>query len=476
MKPVSIKDIIENTNGELYYGRPDNIDNVSITSVSSNSKEIEKGALFIPIIGERVDAHKFVNETLKQGAVAALVSKEVDTSGLTDDVYCIIVDDTLRAFQRLAAWYRQKFDIAVVGVTGSVGKTTTKEMISTALGAEKKVLKTIGNRNSQLGVALMMFELEDDYDTAVFEMGISEPGEMKYLTGIAAPECAVVTNIGVSHIAQLGSRENIRTEKLDIVRGFSKKGTLYVCGNDPMLKDTAENMSYFSSEAAKKMEDSSICTFGSDDNCDYKAYDIKTEDTGISFFYKDHPVHLKVFGVHNVHNAISALSLAEHFRIDINAAIKALEEYTPLNMRGEVTEHNGITIIDDTYNASPDSMRSAMEVLWSRDCAGRRFAVLADALELGETSAELHREVGRYIADEYKKGNRTDHLVTVGEMAACIAEEVRKEAGDNIQVISFDNRQDAADHLLKNLKSGDMVVLKGSRGMKMDEIVDILKR
>lgn len=516
MKNITIKDIIENADGTLYFGNNDTIENVTISSVSTNSKEITDGALFVPIIGERVDAHKFVRDSLEQGAVASLVSKDIDTAGLPENVYCIKVDDTLRAIQRLAAWYRRRFDLPVIGVTGSVGKTTTKEMISTALEAGKKVLKTIGNRNSQLGVALMMFELSDDYDIAVFEMGISEPDEMHYLTEIAKPETAVITNIGVSHIAQLGSRENIRREKLDIVRGFDGEGTVYVCGNDPLLKETAD---YFknngsiqvdsnkldskdskeglilTAETRNILEKSTICTFGTSEGCDYKGEDIKAENKGISFIYNGTRIQLSVDGVHNVHNALSAIAIADQYGVDINSAIRALEGYKPLSMRGEITEHNGITIIDDTYNASPDSMRSAIQVLWSRQCSGRKFAVLADALELGEGSKELHREVGLYIADGYKNGEKLDCLVTVGEDAACIADEVRQLCGvDNdknivtpeskghctegsgIEVVSYDNREDAAKYLIDNLKSGDMVILKGSRGMKMDEVVSELKQ
>lgn len=481
MEQISIRDIIENTGGTLYYGVEDNIDNVNVSSVSSNSREITKGALFIPIIGEKVNAHKFIGSAFEQGAAASLISEDIDTGSLGENEYCIMVDDTLRAIQRLAAWYRRKYDIPVIGVTGSVGKTTTKEMISTALAAGRRVLKTIGNRNSQLGVALMMFEMNSDYDIAVIEMGISEPGEMSYLTEIAAPETAFVTNIGVSHIAMLGSRENIRREKLDIVKGFRKKGTLYVCGNDVLLSEAADSIAakkaadIFSEDACKKMEMSEVYTYGSIDGCDYRAENITASSEGTSFHYDGIEVRLCIAGVHNVHNAMAALAAAKQYGVDIEAAARALEEYRPLSMRGEITEHNGITIIDDTYNASPDSMRSAMQVLWSRDCTGRKYAVLADALELGEVSEELHREVGRYIAGEHKKGNTTDCLVTVGEAASYIAEEVKNSAND-IKVMSYDNRQDAADYLTGNLKKGDTVILKGSRGMKIDEIVEMLKR
>ena len=482
MNAISINDVIKYTEGTLVYGGKEESDKVMVISVSSNSREIEPGALFVPIIGEKVDAHIYIEGAIKLGAVAAIASKDVQTDKLPDNVYIIKVDDTLRAIQRLAAWYRRKFDIPVIGVTGSVGKTTTKEMIAAALSAGKRVLKTIGNRNSQLGVALMMFELSDDYDIAVIEMGISEPDEMYHLTHMAAPQTAVVTNIGVSHIAMLGSRENIRREKLDIIRGFEGSGTLYICGDDVLLSELAKsNISdniydMLTQDAAGIFMASKVYTYGSGDNCDYKATGITPSERGISFTYKDRLVNLGVDGLHNAANAAAALALAEKYGVDIEASIKELEAYRPLSMRGQVTVHKGITVIDDTYNASPDSMRSALGVLWLRQCKGRRVAVLADALELGDMSESLHREVGRYIASEYDKGNVTDCLVTVGKMAACLADETKKQLSESekMEIVSYDNREEAAEYLKNKLTDGDTVILKGSRGMKLDEVVSRL--
>lgn len=479
MEAISISDVIKYTEGELVYGNADAADSIMVYSVSTNSRELEQGALFVPIIGENVDAHRFIDGAFGNGAVAAIASEDVKTDNIPDDVYIIRVDDTLRAVQRLAAWYRRRYDIPVIGVTGSVGKTTTKEMIAAALSPGRHVLKTIGNRNSQLGVALMMFELNADYDIAVIEMGISEPDEMYHLTHMAAPETAVVTNIGVSHIAMLGSRENIRREKLDIIRGFDGSGTLYVCGDDELLSELAKSNKTDSmcdiltpgSEAVFKASD--VYTYGSGESCDYRAEDIMPSDGGISFTYKGRRVNLRADGVHNAGNAVAALALAGQYGIDTDSAVRELEAYRPLSMRGQVMVHNGITIIDDTYNASPDSMRSAMGVLWSKQCNGRRYAVLADALELGDMSEKLHREVGQYIAEEYKNGNITDCLVTVGDMAGRLADEVRDNLPGNsgMHVVSYGSRDEAAAYLKDNLRDGDMVMLKGSRGMKLDGIV-----
>lgn len=488
MDKISVYDIIEHTNGTIYYGDESAVTTVYVDSVSSNSLEIEAGALFIPIIGERVNAHRFVAGALESGAVVSLISEDIDTEMIPADKYCIKVDDTLRAFQRLAAWYRSRYNIPVIAVTGSVGKTTTKEMIATALSPAGKVLKTIGNRNSQLGVALMMFEMDQSYDVAVIEMGISEPEEMKHLTAMAAPQSAVVTNIGVSHMEMLGSRDNIRREKLDVVRGFGESGgKLYVCGDNDMLHSLSSDSAMdetivLTKEARKKLYVSEVHTYGSGPDCSFRAVDICQKNEGISFVYEygngeAFPVNLGVDGIHNVCNAVIALTIALEYGVDINKAIAALEEYKPLSMRGQVIMIEGVTIIDDTYNASPDSMRSSLSVLWARECKGKRYAVLADALELGENSKELHEEVGRYIIDEARKGNITDCLVTVGEQASYISNVVLQSnipELSHIQVKICDNREDATKYLKENLSAGDTIMLKGSRGMKMDEIVKAL--
>ncbi len=462
MEKVKLSEIIDAAEGKLCYGDENNIDSIYVTSVSSSSNDIEEGALFVPIIGERVNAHKFIKQAFEAGAIVSLASDDVAETEVPEGKYVIHVDDTLKAIQKVAAWYRRKFDIPVVGVTGSVGKTTTKEMLATALSAKYNVLKTAGNKNSQLGVALMMFEINSGYDIAVIEMGISEHGEMNPLTWMASPVAAVVTNIGVSHIAQLGSRENIRDEKLCIVNGFPDEGgELFLCGNDELL--------------SKVSKDSlSVKWFGSAGGCDYKAYNIVNNDNGTAFDIKltngniQH-VQLGVLGLHNVHNAAAAIAIAEKFGVDIQAAVKKLGEYKPIAMRGQIFEKNGIKIIDDTYNASPDSMKSGLSVLWDMKCSGKRYAVLADVLELGSQSENLHRSVGKYIVEKYNEGMKTDVLITVGKEASYIAEEAK--AVNNIDVMSFDNRDMATEYLKGNLRDGDLVIFKGSRGMKMDEIV-----
>lgn len=477
---ITVSEIVDVTGGVILGEKTEDKLNKFVIHVSSNSREIEKNSLFVAIKGERTDGNKYVTSAFDNGASVSLVSEDMDEETLEKGV-CIKTDDTLRAIQKLAGWYRKKYQIPVIGVTGSVGKTTTKEMIAAALGAGKKVLKTRGNLNSQLGVALMMFELTDEYDIGVIEMGMSEPGEMHRLTEMAGPCAAVITNIGVSHIGQLGSRENIRKEKIDIVRGFRKSGILLIPSNDEMLNaPDAFDRENVSREADVILDDSQIIYYGEDEKCLIKAENIHNEDKGVSFDVDipgkgKHRVSLAVLGVHNVYNALAALAFADIFGVDIKAAIKGIEEYRPVAMRGEFFEKNGFTIIDDTYNASPDSMKSGLSVLWDKKCDGKRYAVLADILELGQESERLHREIGRYIAKNNEGTIKTDVLITVGREAAYIAKEAIKgsaEIKDGAFVVrSFEDRADALDFLKSNIKAGDLVLCKGSRGMQMDKIV-----
>ena len=471
MDKISVRDICNAAHGEIYSGNEKRAGEVYVDNVTSNSKEVAKGTLFICVKGERTDGHKYIPQAVAQGAVCVLISEDMDCQDIPDEFYFIKVSDTLKAFQAVAAWYRKRYEIPVIGVSGSVGKTTTKEMIACALSAGKNVVKTIGNKNSQLGVALMMFEIDKDTEIAVIEMGISEKGEMDRLTHIAAPETAVVTNIGVSHIANLGSRDNIRKEKLCITHGFENQGILYLCGNDDMLKNVTVDSPEISGTDR-------IIFYGSADNCNVCAYNIQNDGEKTSFDVNMENkasvhVNLSVPGINNVQNACAALCIAAYYGVDLNKAAQRLSEYTPMAMRGQTYDINGAVIIDDTYNSSPDSVKSALNVLWDRKCGGKRIAVLADILELGEVSGELHSELGEYISGAYSDGKRTDVLITYGEAAKHIADAAGKR--DGIEVMSFDSREDITEYLKARLNPGDVVLIKGSRGMKMDEIVNALK-
>ncbi len=469
MVPICVRDVAEATGGALLCGDAD----AEIINVVTDSRQVKDGSLFVPIIGERVDAHRFIPDVMKMGAAAALTSNQ-DT--VTERGACIYVKDTLAALQKLAGWYRSRFDIPVIGVTGSVGKTTTKEMIAAVLQKKYNVLKTIGNQNSQIGVALMMFHIDDQTELAVFEMGISMPGEMARLVEIAKPQTAVMTNIGVSHIGNLGSRKAIMAEKGNIIKyvgsecgGGRKKGRLYVCGNGDLKQLSRENIPYDMADSAGPEE---TAYYGTEKDCAYRAEGIGVTERGQRFTYHGNDcceVNLSVMGAHNVCNAVAALAIGEQFGIKAAEAAEALAKYRPFTMRGERIDRHGYHIIDDTYNASPDSINSNIDALFDYGEAGNKIAVIGDVLELGERMEKEHRGIGDFILAEAAKGKKLSYVVTVGEGAAYIAEQV--EAHSDIPVHACADTKEAAEFVKLLAQPGDWILVKGSRGMHMDEVV-----
>lgn len=501
MEALSVKEIVNAVNGELLCGDEATL----IHSISTNSNNLEKNSLFVPIKGERVDGHTFIEDAFHNGAIACFTSNEIT---LNKDYVYIKVENTLDALQALGSYYRSKFSIPVIGITGSVGKTTTKEMVSAALETKYNVIKTIGNMNSQVGLPQMMMKFEKEHQIAVIEMGISEEGEMARLTAIARPELAIVTNIGVSHIAQLKTRENIRKEKLNIINAFDSSSVLFINGTDHLLKEISDYKKQVKNEKQEEMlpdynKNSQLCdtidlsqttrdkllasdviVFGNSEGAMYQAEDIKTLNGGTKFTlrvrhrddYKEDKVVdgdgeeiiLSVLGMHNVYNALVALAVANYFKIPASVAKIGLEKYKPIAMRGEIKKARGITIIDDTYNASPDSMKSGLSVLQQLEGVKRRVAVLADIRELGEFSKQCHYEVGEFIAKE-----PIDELVTIGSEANYIAQGVNDHNKDII-THSFMSNGEAIDYLKASLQVGDALLIKGSNSMRTNEIVKAL--
>lgn len=455
METLTISEILQATNGTLICGNKEEI----ITNVSTNSKDVSFGSLFIPIIGERFDAHKFINSALNSGAVATICS---------DIKYCnklktwILVKDTKDALQNIAAYYRAKFNIPIIGVTGSVGKTSTKEMISSVLSTKKNVLKTKANLNSQIGLPLTVLEINKSHDLAVIEMGMSMFGEMSKLSKIAKPTIAVITNIGISHIENLKSQENILSEKIHIADYVKDNGTVYLNGDDPLLWDIKNKLTYKTKTfGLSKRND----IHPSSTNCDDKETKFTVNING-----KLEEFFIHAIGSHHILNALAAVAIA----LDLNYSVKdiksGISSFKPLKMRQEIYKtENGITIIDDSYNASPDSITSGLSVLNLFNTNGEKVAVLADMLELGKYSLKAHFDLGKTAVNL-----GITNIITIGEMAKQIAAGAKK-INPNCKTKSFSNNNDAILYIKSILKSGDIVLVKGSRGMKTDEIVTNLK-
>ncbi len=449
---VKLWEIVQAAGGRLLQGDG----GACISSFITDSREAGPGAMFVPIRGERTDGHAYVGAALRQGAAASFTDHPLP--GLAGEpIALVLVPDCRRAMQQAAAWYRGRFSLPIVGITGSVGKTTAKEMAAQALSARFSVHKTPGNQNSQVGVPATICGLGPCHTAAVVEMGISMPGEMARIAEVVKPTCGAITNIGVSHIEFLKTRENILKEKTQIAGYLPPEGVLFVNGDDELLPGLKETALY------------PVRTFGLGSGCDWQAAAIQ-EAGGSTMFAclgpdgRETPVAVPVVGTHNVRNALMAVALADHLGIPREDAAQALAGYQPPTGRQQILQAGGVTLIDDSYNASPDSMRSALDVLASRPCGGKRVALLADMLELGDLSQEGHAQVGAYARE---KG--IDQLVALGPLAKYTAESFGPGAK------WFADKEEATAFLCGALSQGDVVLVKGSRGMGTETVVKALR-
>lgn len=454
MENITINEIVLATGGKLIVGNTDEV----INSVSIDSRKIKAGALFVPIIGENVDGHNYIQNAFGNGAKVSLIQKKYDASNYNGGAL-IEVESTRKALGDLARYYRNKFNIPVVGVSGSVGKTTTKEMIAAALGETLNVLKTEKNYNGQLGLPLTIFNIESKHNVAVLEMGVSEIGEMDRLADIAGADIGVVTNIGLSHIENFESMEVTCKEKLKMIK--KENGVFFLNGDSPLLAKASE---YINQE---------IIYYGINGDFPYKCEEIYSNgnNTNFTLITSDfrEPIQIPCLGLHNVYNALVAVAVAQKLGIHMEDIKQGLLKFKNVGMRQQISEVGNITLIDDSYNASPDSVKSSVSVLKNLSPEGRNIVVIADMLELGEYSSKIHYETGRYIALE-----GIDILITIGENSLHLSNGAMS-VNQNLKLIHFDNNKDAFEYLRNILSAGDKVLIKGSRGMHTDEIVRDLK-
>lgn len=425
-----------------------------IKDVVIDSRKVQPGSLFVAIKGERVDGNDYIDAAFEKGAAVCLCDKDVTFAG---NGALIKVEDSALALGKIANRYKMKYNVPTVAVTGSVGKTSTKDMIASVMSKLGDCLKTEGNFNNELGMPLTIFRLEKNHKSAVLEMGMSAFGEINYLADIARPDVAVITNIGMSHIENLGSREGILKAKMEICDFFGSSNLLIINTDNDMLKTVDRNKDY------------KVLTYGIENPADYTAEDIKDYGINGSVFTAVTPkgrfsVKLAVPGVHNVYNALSAIAVGEHFGISEGDIIDALSNFELTAMRLTIEKHGGITLINDCYNASPDSIRASLNVLGTEK--GRRVAVLGDVLELGEFAESAHRDIGRMC------GGKADVLITAGENAKYIAEGA-KEAG-LAEVIYRPTTDEAAAMAAELVKDGDTVLVKASRGMHFEKVCEAI--
>ena len=456
------------------------------TGVTRDNRTVQSGDLFVALIGERMNGHRFVGSALQAGAAGCLVSEEPEE--YIPGKFYVKVPDTSLAMGRLAAFYRHKFSIPVIAVTGSVGKTTTKQMLASVLAQHYRVLFTEGNLNNHLGVPLTLFRLDSTYEIAVIEMGMNHAGEIAYLTQIAAPDTAVITNIGDAHIQNLGSRENILRAKCEIFKGM-KAGSAVILNGDDDLLNTVRGEGY---------DGFSFIRVGESEGCDLRAEEIKEETGKITFTAvcgdiaggdangrehtepgkqrEEHRLTLTVPapGRHMIYPALTAAAAGRIYGLSGEEIEEGIRSFTQTGKRMQIIrvpiEKGEVILLNDTYNANPQSMQAAIRILSGYRDASCRAAVLGDMFELGDFSESLHREIGRCAA-----GAGLDVLVTVGEAASFIAEEACRSGMQKDRVFAFPDKESAKKKLRGLLKEGSVILFKASRGMALEELAQYME-
>lgn len=453
---ITVKDIINVTNGELIVGD----ENTIFDNFSKNSKEIEEGDFYLGFKGENTNGSIFFEEALEKGAKGCIIQDVEVTKEHVEkykDKVIIKVEDVVTAVQEIAKLKRSLYNIPVIAVTGSVGKTSTKDIVASVVAQKYKTLKTEGNYNNHIGLPLTILKLRN-HEALVLEMGMNHFGELSVLTKIAKPTVAVITNVGTAHIGILGSRENILKAKLEILEGLQDGGRVIINNDNDLLHSWYE-------ENKDKYD---VVTYGVDNDSDYMAEDIIYTESGSKYILKgeNKNVIVPVGGNHFVQNSLCAIAVGKVNEIKTDMIIDGIEKFELTKRRMDISKlENGVTIINDCYNANFDSMKAAIEYLGKLKNR-RKIAVLGDMLELGEFSRELHEKVGEEVAK-----NGIDILVTVGEEAKFIASAARKSQMKQENIVESDSNIDAIKVIKNIIRENDTILFKASNGMHFDEII-----
>ncbi|WP_096155889.1 UDP-N-acetylmuramoyl-tripeptide--D-alanyl-D-alanine ligase [Bacillus sp. FJAT-45066] len=446
----TLKQVEQMSKGE---GLASKFEQLNIKGVANDTRKELTGCLYVPIVGENFNGHVFTEKAVKErGAVASFWQK--DQSSPPKDVPLILVDDTIEALQNLSSSYRDQLNVKVVGVTGSNGKTTTKDIVTTILQTKYTVHKTAGNYNNHIGLPLTILSMSEDVEVAVLEMGMSGRGEIELLSNISKPDAAIITNIGESHLQDLGSREGIAEAKLEIASGLKEDGVLIINGDEPLLTNN------------KVCQSENVIRFGISVDNDLVAEAINMKPDGTKFSVGGKEFFIPILGKHNVTNALAAMAVAEHLGLTDEHVRKGLKEVSITGMRNEVIHTNsGWTIINDAYNASPTSMKAAIDLLTELTGYNQKIVVLGDMLELGDLEKQFHRETGSHINEK-----EIDFVFTYGLLGEEIAKGARKKMSED-RVRSFRDKDALITALLEKLTNNDIVLVKASRGMKLEEVV-----
>lgn len=429
-----------------------------VSSVSTDTRTLAAGALYVALRGENFDGHDYVAAAVAAGAVAVMVERGAEVD-LPEGTALLRVADTLSGLQSLAAGYREHLGLTVIGVTGSNGKTSTKDMIAAVLGEEFAVSATAGNLNNHIGLPLTILSADDRHEFGIWEMGMSKPGEIEVLTKIAAPDIGVITNIGVAHIEFMKTREAIAQEKGMLAEAVGERGLVVMCAEDDFTESIAARTS------------ARVATVGFEEG-DFRAEDVEIGADGARFTLvadsERCPAEIGVPGRHMVLDALLAAAVGSHLGVSTGVVVRGLRRAVLTGGRLQRLEVRGVSYIDDTYNSNPDSMGAALQTLVEIGCEGRRFVVIGGMAELGQQSAAEHREIGRRAA-----GAGIDFILSVGELAIPVREGVNGGADGHAE--HFRNHADCAGFLGNETRPGDLVLVKGSRAAGMEKVLEILQ-
>jgi len=450
----TLREIVEATQGKLIQG----IDKISVQSVSIDSRAVKAGQLFIAVKGDIFDGHDFVAEVAAKGVRVIIVHRTVKINH--PNVSVIMVKDTTRALGHLARFHRLRFKTPVIALTGSAGKTTTKEMLAAVLGQKFRVLKNEGTQNNHIGVPLTLFKLTPSYQLVVLECGTNQPGDIPWLADICRPDIAVFTNIGESHLEKLKTPKGVLKEKWTLSSYMTSKGTVIVNADDPLL-----------AAQAKISKKTKVVTYGYNKPSRYQAKEMRIErGNHLCFNVKSLPgsVELNTCGTNHMYNALAAYACGHLLGVPNARILLALKKFEFPKGRGQIMPLGRGWMINDSYNSNPVSMRSAVQTLEALTTQGCRILIAADMLELGAKAKELHAAIGRVIAK-----SKIDSLITVGALSRHMAAAARATNKD-LQVFACADIESAQKQLGKIFKNGDAVLIKGSRRMAMERVVEFL--
>lgn len=454
---ATVESIVKSSGGSLLYGDPCK----EIKAITTDSRDMGEDNLFVPIIGKRFNGHQFIDQLARDKSIVAFLTMKEKHRSIAEDygVCAILCDDTLKAYGRIASRHREELGPIVIGITGTNGKTTTKELIWSVLNRRFKSLKNEKNYNNEIGVPYTLLKLKREHKFAVIEMGMNHIGEIDILSRLVMPDLALITNIGEGHLEFLGNIENVAHAKSEIIHGM-KEGSLIFLNRDSQCFDILYDKS-----SRMKLN---IKSFGLTKDADITPDRYEIFRDGIELQFNMDVYRVPIFGIHNVYNTLAALVVLQELRLEKEIIKEAFLQFSSVDMRSQVLDR-GYIVIDDTYNSNPLSSYYAFISLIETYCDRRKIAVLSDMKELGSLSEFYHLEMGRLVYE-----NGFDILCTWGEMAADIARGAIRAGMKDKSALSFNTKDELIEFLLKNLTKNDVILVKGSRSMKMEEVVDAI--